>query len=143
MRMPTRSALASAAAVLLIAAGALADSFEAPVFAQADGDGCFSFETVFLTEADGVYFGWENIDGRDNTDLGLLMIDGFCTGAIPPDQPRVETVLGCLVDPTRDGSVTIQYGVCPTGDWTVTTVILRPPVAVDGVSWGVLKQRYH
>jgi hypothetical protein len=128
---------------LLVSGGAAAHTFEAPIQVQADAAGHFGFMALFAAGPGDAQFAFQNLDGQDNTDVGQIMLDGFCTATITEGEQMLVPVEGNLVDLEQNGTVLIQFGVCPSGEWTTETLILRPGItATYEESWGTLKERY-
>ncbi len=130
-------------AILLGATAAMAHTFDAPAQVQSDATGHFDFTALFTAGPGDAQFAFQNLDGHDNTDIGQIMMDGFCTATIAEGEQMLIPIEGNLVDPERNGTILIQFGICPSAEWNTETLILKPGVtATTRRSWGALKERY-
>jgi hypothetical protein len=136
----TLSLLAPLAAV---PASAGEHAFEAPAQVKASADGHFAFAAVFTAGTGRAYFLFFTIDGRQNTDFGLLTADGFCTYQFAEGEEMVLLIEGTLLDLGQDGRITLEFGLCGGAVLTAGTVVQHPVVmATEASSWGRIKARY-
>ena len=131
MRLHQIVAVLSGILLLCCSAPARAISLDAPTGVQADPNGAFSYNAKFTAQAPVIIAGFE-IAGlpANNVDNGVFIADCFCppfaTGCpVNPGVPFVIPVSGSLLDPSKDGSVSVAVFLCGGGSFVVNTTILH------------------
>lgn len=127
-------------AAVICATTATAHEVTAPAAVVADGAGHFSF-TVTVEVTVETQQGSAVIDGRNNTNLGVTYLDGFCISALAPGFYPWH-ITGDLADPRFGGSVIYSHWLCDGWSGSVTVDIIPPTVAIENVSWCGLKASY-
>ena len=127
-------------ALTILAGSAVAHEIVGPTAVDADGSGHFYYEVdVIITSP--IEFGYSELDGLDNTDLGAWVADGFCNVLIDPGTYTI-VFEGNLLDISYDGSVFYSHAMCDGWTGVITTDIYAPVVSSQGESWSAVKSLY-
>ncbi len=100
---------------VLTATSARAQRLEGPTSVQATSSGFFEYQAIFTTGPGGDILASYGVDGREGTDVGQWIADGFCRYILEAGEQIAIGVAGSLLDPSTAGRVTVVFSTGCTG----------------------------
>ena len=94
---------------ILTVTPARAQTLEGPAIVQATSTGFFEYQAIFTAGPGGDVFASYEVDGREGTDVGRWIADGFCQNFLEEGDQIPIGVLGSLLDPATAGRVTVDF----------------------------------